>query len=352
MLVRALFFGTPAIAVPALEALHSLAAIAGVVCQPDRPSGRGLEEKPPPVKERALALGLPVVQPAKIRTPEFAAWVRDAAADVALVIAYGRILPPAVLGGPRRGCLNLHASILPRYRGAAPITWAIVRGERETGISLMQMDEGMDTGPVFSLHRIPIGPETTAGELTASLGDLAAEVVRSDLERAVAGALTAAPQDHAAATTAPILEKEDGRIPWTLGATAVHDHVRGMTPWPGAFTTAQGKTLKVLESRVGAPSGAGPLSGAPSGAGPLSGAPSGAGPLSGAPEGAAGPPGTVVTAGKQGIEVACGAGTLRILRAQVEGRKALGAAELVAGRAVVAGAVLGAEVVGVSAPKG
>jgi methionyl-tRNA formyltransferase len=252
-----------------------------------------------------------VVQPAKIRTPEFAAWVRDAGADVALVIAYGRILPPAVLQAPRRGCLNLHASILPKYRGAAPITWAIVRGETETGISLMQMDEGMDTGPVFSIHRLPIGAETTAGELTVALGQLAAEVVRADLARAVSGDLAATPQDDAGATTAPILEKEQGRIPWSRPAKGVHDHVRGMTPWPGAFTQAQGKTLKLLESRVGAA------------------------------EGDAGPPGTVLVAGRQGIEVACGGGTLRILRAQVEGRKALGAAELAGGRAVTAGSVLG-----------
>jgi methionyl-tRNA formyltransferase len=309
--VRALFFGTPAIAVPALDALHAVADVAGVVCQPDRPSGRGLELQAPPVKQRAAELGLPVVQPAKIRTPEFAAWVRDAGADVALVIAYGRILPPAVLEAPRRGCLNLHASILPKYRGAAPITWAIVRGETETGISLMAMDEGMDTGPVFSIHRLPIGEETTAGELTVALGRLAAEVVRADLARAVSGELVATPQDHTAATTAPILEKEQGRIPWSRPAKEVNDHVRGMTPWPGAFTQAQGKTLKVLESRVGTA------------------------------EGDAGPPGTVIVAGRPGIEVACGGGTLRILRAQVEGRKALAAAELAGGRAVTAGMVLG-----------
>jgi methionyl-tRNA formyltransferase len=309
--VRALFFGTPAIAVPSLEALHAVADVVGVVCQPDRPAGRGLELAPPPVKVRALELGLPVVQPAKVRTPEFAAWVRDAGADVALVIAYGRILPPAVLEAPRRGCLNLHASILPKYRGAAPITWAIVRGETETGISLMQMDEGMDTGPVFSIHTASIGPETTAGELNATLGALAADVVRADLARAVAGELVVEAQDHAGATMAPILEKEQGRIPWALPVRAVHDHVRGMTPWPGAFTTAQGKTLKVLESRVGEV------------------------------EGIAGAPGAVVVAGKQGIEVACGAGTLRILRGQLEGRKPLGAAELVGGRAVVAGMALG-----------
>jgi methionyl-tRNA formyltransferase len=310
--MRALFFGTPAIAVPSLDALHDLAEIAGVVCQPDRPAGRGLALTPPPVKVRALELGLPVLQPAKIRTPEFAQWVRDAAADFALVIAYGRILPPAVLEAPRRGCLNLHASILPRYRGAAPITWAVVNGETETGISFMAMDEGMDTGPVFTLHRLPIGPETTADELGVALGQLAADVVRADLARIVAGEIAATPQDGAAATTAPLLDKEHGRIDWRKPAAAVHDHVRGMTSWPGAFTAAQGKTLKVLESRVGAATGV------------------------------AGAPGTVVTAGKQGIDVACGEGTLRILRAQAEGRKALGAAELVGGRALVAGMILGA----------
>jgi methionyl-tRNA formyltransferase len=307
--VRALFFGTPAIAVLSLEALAEIAEIAGVVCQPDRPSGRGLTVAAPPVKVRAIELGLPVMQPAKIRTPEFAAWVKDAAADVALVIAYGRILPPAVLEAPRRGCLNLHASLLPKYRGAAPITWAIVRGETETGVSLMQMDEGMDTGPVFTVHRIPIGPETTADALAVDLGQLAAAVVRADVARAAAGEIRAAPQDHAAATTAPILDKEHGRIRWDAPAGAVHDHVRGMTSWPGAFTTAQGKVLKLIESRVG--------------------------------EGPEAPPGTVVAAGKQGVDVACAPGTLRILRAQVEGRRALGAAELLGGRAVAVGMVLG-----------
>jgi methionyl-tRNA formyltransferase len=309
--VRALFFGTPALAVPALDALHAIAEVVAVVCQPDRPSGRGLELKPPPVKVRAGQLGLPVVQPVKVRTPEFAAWARDAGADVALVIAYGRILPPAVLAAPRRGCLNLHASILPFYRGAAPITWAIAHGETETGISLMQMDEGMDTGPVFTVHRSAIEPETTADELGASLGALAAEVVRLDLVRAVEGEITAQPQDHAAATMAPILDKEDGRIAWERTARQVHDHVRAMTSWPGAFTGAHGKTLKVLESRIGAEGG----------------------------ETAA--PGTVVAATRAGVVVACGAGTLQLLRAQLEGRKALGAADLVSGRALVAGMLLG-----------
>lgn len=308
--MRALFFGTPAIAVPALDALHAMADVVGVVCQPDRPAGRGMTVAHVPVKARALELGLSVEQPVKVRTPEFAEWVRSRDADVALVIAYGRILPPAVLSAPRKGCLNLHASILPKYRGAAPITWSIVRGESETGISLMQMDEGMDTGPVFSIHKLPIGAETTAGELTQELGQLAAEVVRGDLARALTGELTATPQDHAAATTAPILDKADGRIDWRKSAREVHDHVRGMNPWPGAFTVANGKTLKVLEARIAA-------SANPS------------------------EPGSVIAAGKDGVDVACGEGVLRVLRGQLEGRKALPAAELASGRAVTVAMKLG-----------
>lgn len=318
--MRALFFGTPAIAVPALDALTEIAEVVGVVCQPDRPAGRGLELKAPPVKERALSLGLTVIQPTKIRTPDFAAWVTEAQADVALVIAYGRILPPAVLAGPKRGCMNLHASILPRYRGAAPITWAIVRGERETGIALMQMDEGCDTGPVYSIHKTPITEEMTADDLAVELGALAASVVRADLAKAVRGELEAAPQDHERATAAPLLKKEDGRIDWSLPARAVHDHARGMTSWPGAFTSLEGKTLKVLATKVTADDGA-------------------------TKDGAAGEaaaPGSVIAADKSGIRVACGRGSIAILRAQAEGRKALSAAEIVAGRTIRAGMTLGA----------
>ncbi|WP_437520835.1 methionyl-tRNA formyltransferase [Sorangium sp. So ce726] len=310
--MRALFFGTPAIAVPSLEALASIADVVGVVCQPDRPAGRGLELKAPPVKVKALELGVPVVQPEKVRTPEFAAWVAGAGADVALVIAYGRILPKAVLEAPRRGCMNLHASILPRYRGAAPITSAIVGGEAETGISLMQMDEGMDTGPVYAVHRTPIGPDTTADELAIDLGALAARVVREDLRRAVDGALALTPQDHEAATHAPLLKKEDGRIRWERSARQIHDHIRGMTSWPGAFTTIDGKALKVLAARVESEA-----------------------------DQAGAPPGTVVMAGRSVVVVACGVGAIQIVRAQAEGRKPLAAADLVAGRTLQAGMVLG-----------
>jgi len=314
--VRALFFGTPTIAVPALSALHEIAEIAGVICQPDRPAGRGMELRAPPVKLRAQELGIPVVQPEKIRTPEFAEWVRSASADVALVMAYGRILPPAVLAAPRRGCLNLHASLLPRYRGAAPITWALVRGETETGISLMQMEEGCDTGPVFSEHKIPISDDMTADDLAVELAKLGEAVVRADFVKAVEGALAAEPQDSSQATMAPILKKEDGRIAWDQSSRAVHNHIRGMTSWPGAFTSADGKLLKVLTSKVAQePSGGGA---------PIA------------------PPGTVIAAGKQGIEVACGDGSLFLLRAQAEGRKPLQAADLVAGRTLREGLILGA----------
>lgn len=312
--MRAVFFGTPAIAVPSLEALVEIADVRAVICQPDQPAGRGLELRPPAVKARALELGLEVHQPKAVKRPELAEWLRSLDVDVALVIAYGRILPKAVLEAPRRGCMNLHASILPKYRGAAPITWAVVDGERETGVSLMQMDEGMDTGPVFTIARVPIGENTTAGELSVELAACAASVVRESLAKAVAGELSAVPQDHAHATHARMLEKSDGRVDFTKTAKAVHDHVRGMTPWPGASTTIDdgkgAKTLKLLETRLGA-------------------------------ETTDAPPGTVVHAGGDRIEIACGSGTIALLRAQLEGRKALGARDLVSGRAIAAGQRLG-----------
>lgn len=310
--MRALFFGTPTIAVPALQALVEVADVAGVVCQPDKPAGRGLSLRVPAVKQRALELGLTVMQPEKIRTPEFTAWVRSTQADFALVMAYGRILPPSVLDAPRHGCLNLHASLLPRYRGAAPINWAIVRGETETGISLMQMDEGCDTGPVYAMHALPIDIAMNADDLSSELGELAARVVATDLERAVMGELDAVPQDHKLATLAPLLKKDDGRIPWEKTARVVHDHIRGMTSWPGAWTTIANKTFKVLKARVA--KRAVRLD----------------------------EPGTVIYAGRDGIEVACGEGSLMLLRGQMEGRKPLDAAELVTGRAVKDGAKLGA----------
>jgi len=308
--MRAIFFGTPDIAVPSLEALTSVAEVVAVVCQPDRPSGRGLELRPPAIKIRARELGLSVAQPAKIKTAEFLAWVRDQRADFALVLAYGRILPPDVLGAPARGFLNLHASILPRYRGAAPINWAITRGETETGISLMQVEEGLDSGPVYSILRTPIGVNETAGELAARLAALAAEMVRGDVLRAVRGEIPPRKQDAENATLAPPLKKEDGRIDWNKPAAQVHDHARGMTPWPGATTHVGGKLLKVLATRISAFR-------------------------------ADAAPGTIIAADTSGVLVACREGAVEIVRAQVEGRKPLAAHDLVVGRTLVTGARLG-----------
>jgi methionyl-tRNA formyltransferase len=218
-------------------------------------------------------------------------------------------VPPDVLAAPRRGFLNLHASILPKYRGAAPINWAIARGETETGISLMQMDEGLDTGPVYTVRRCAIGDDDTAGDVAARLAVLAAEVVREDVPRAVRAELDLVPQDASRATLAPILKKQDGEIDWSKPARAVHDHVRGMTPWPGAFTRVDGKLLKVLATKL-------------------------------ATLRSDAPPGTIVAADTGGVLVASGDGLLEIVRAQVEGRKALSARELVAGRTLAAGARL------------
>ena len=310
MTMRAIFFGTPDIAVPSLLALANVADVVAVVCQPDRPAGRGLKLHAPAVKSAAADRGLPVVQPSKIRTPEFLAWLTEQRADVAVVLAYGRILPASVLAAPARGCLNLHASILPRYRGAAPINWAVVRGETETGISLMQMDEGLDTGPVFTVRRLAIGEDETAGELAVRLGALAAQIVGDEVPRVVRGELETAPQDHAAATSAPPLEKAQGRIDWQRTATEVHNHVRGMTPWPSAFTSVDGKHLKVLATRR-------------------------------SPLQSGEPPGTIVVADSSGVLVACGEGVLEVARAQVEGRKPLDASQLVAGRTLTLGARLG-----------
>jgi methionyl-tRNA formyltransferase len=308
---RALFFGSPAFAVPSLDALHAIAQVVGVVCQPDKPAGRGLTMTPPAVKVRSGELGLPVVQPTKLRTGEFGAWVREQAVDVALVVAYGRILPKEVLEGPRLGCVNVHASLLPKYRGAAPITWAVVGGEAESGVTLMKLDEGMDTGPTFARVATPVGPDETAGELSERLARMGADAVTAWLPRYVAGGVTLEPQDDAHATAAPMLEKDHGRIDWTRSARRVHDHVRGMSPWPGAFTTARGKTLKVHATRV----------------------------VDGTAHGASA--GRVVVADKSRVLVACGDGCAELVRVQPEGKRTMTGAEWAMGRGVADGDVLG-----------
>ena len=315
-MARSVFFGTPEISVPALEALAKVTDVVAVVCQPDRKVGRGLELTAPAVKRRADELGILVHQPTKLRTGEFAAWLREKNADLALVIAYGRILPQDVLDAPRLGCINLHASLLPKYRGAAPITWAVVRGETKTGITLMQMDAGMDTGDMLEKFETEIGPEETAGELGVRLGELAAHAVTVGVPKVLARAYVPQKQNDAEMTLAPMLTKEDGAIDWKKTAKEIHDHVRGMSPWPGAFTRAHGKIVKVHSTRIPAE-------------------------IDGSSQKQA-DPGKVVFADKVRVIVACGSGMLELGRVQLEGKKAILATEWHLGRGIAAGEILGA----------
>lgn len=307
--MRAVFFGTPQIAVPALRALARIAEVVGVVCQPDRPAGRGLALKAPEVKTAALELGLEVTQPTRVRDGSLEAWLRERRPDVALVLAYGRILPRGVLDAPARGCVNLHASLLPAYRGAAPIQWSIIRGETVTGISLMQMDEGLDSGPVYLKRSLAIGPEETSGELAARLAELAAEVTLDALARVVRGELVAEPQDETRVTLAPPLERAHGVIDWAQSSQSIHDLVRGLSPRPSAFTTVGGQRLRVAATRLASPT-------------PVL------------------EPG-VVRVERPRVLVGTGDGALELVRAQLEGKRELAALDLVNGRALADAQVLG-----------
>jgi methionyl-tRNA formyltransferase len=230
--MRVLFYGTPEFALPTLEGLLAHHEVVAVVTQPDRPAGRGQRVTAPPVKRRAEAGGLPILQPARLRDPEWPDRLRGFGAEVAVVVAFGQILPKAALDVPARGSINVHASLLPRYRGAAPIAWALIRGETETGITTFRMDEGMDTGPILLQEATPIEPNEAAGELAARLGRLGAALLLKTLERL--DTLTPRPQRHELATPAPRLKKEDGVLQWTGPARALVNRIRGCNPWPGA----------------------------------------------------------------------------------------------------------------------
>jgi methionyl-tRNA formyltransferase len=298
------FMGSPAFAVPCLRALLETQRVLAVVTQPDKPAGRGLGLQPPPVKEVALAAGVPVLQPTSVRKPPFLDELRALAPELVVVVAYGKILPPEVLAVPPRGCLNVHASLLPRYRGAAPIQWAIIRGERETGVTLMQMDAGMDTGDMLLKRAIVVDDEVTAGELHERLAPLGAEVLRDGLARLAAGTLAREPQDAAQATLAPMLDKETGRVRFADGARAVRDLVRGCDPWPGGFTTVDGQVLKLFRPRV----------------------------VSGGGE-----PGLVMGADRDGLLVACGADAVAFGELQLPGKRRMPAQALLAGRPIARG---------------
>lgn len=251
--MRIVFMGTPDFAVPCLDALvNSGYHIAGVVTQPDKPVGRKQSElKAPPVKEAAIRHGIKnILQPEKVKTPEFLESIKQLEPDLIVAVAYGRILTKAVLDVPKYGCINVHASLLPKYRGAAPIQWALINGDKKTGITTMFMDEGMDTGDILLTREIDIPPDMNAQELFDTLKVLGAEVLLETLEALKSGTLIRTPQDHSKAVYVPMMTKEVGLIDWNKSAADIHNLVRGTNPWPGAYTFYKGKRMKIWKTSV------------------------------------------------------------------------------------------------------
>ncbi len=312
MAVRIVFMGTPEFAVPALEALLGRYEVAGVVTQPDRPSGRGKKLTPSPVKLVAERAGVPVLQPESLRTEESVARLAALQPDLIVVAAFGQILRPNVLALPRHGCLNIHASLLPRWRGAAPVSAAILAGDRETGVTLMQMEPGLDTGPIIASRAIPIRPDHTTGTLTEELAHLGAELLLETLPAWLAGSITSRPQENDLATLAPRLKKEAGVIEWQRPAEEIERQVRAFDPWPGTTTvgppTGPLKILAVaLAADVTAPPGV--------------------------------RPGTIFRDGRD-VLITTGQGVLRLLKVQPAGRKEMTAEAMLNGQPELVGAQL------------
>jgi len=308
---RILFMGTPAFAVPALEGLvRSDYPVIGVVTQPDRPQGRGRGIAPPPVKLLANGLGLTVFQPEKVRTPHFLETFRQLAPDLVVVAAFGQILPKEIIDGPREGCINIHPSLLPKYRGAAPINWALIRGEEKTGVTIMRMDEGVDSGDILLQEETPIGAEETFGALHDRLATMGAGLLVNALAMLEAGTLQSRPQDHRLATSAPRIDPEDCRIRWDADARAIVALVRGLSPTPSAYTLLDGKKLKIFIAAAETAS------------------------VSEAP-------GTVAGETALGLRVAAGNGYVVLREVQLEGKKRLAARDFLRGVRVPPGQVLG-----------
>ncbi|HUI76873.1 MAG TPA: methionyl-tRNA formyltransferase [Bryobacteraceae bacterium] len=296
--MRLVFLGTPAFAVPTLERIVEAGhQVLTVVTQPDRPSGRGQHAAAPPVKQCALSLGLPVYQPERVRRPEAVEHLRSVASEAMVVVGYGQIIPQVVIDLAPRGIINVHASLLPKYRGAGPIQWAIINGETRTGVTTMQIDAGLDTGDMLLKAETEIGPEETAVELGARLAAMGAELLVKTLDGLERGSMVPQKQDPARATLAPLLKKGDGLVDWNQPAQTIHNRVRGLQPWPGASTSFRGQTLHIWRSRV-------------------------------APDG--GPPGQFVKL-KPPV-VACGSGSLELVEVQLEGRKRMPAADFANGQ--------------------
>ena len=291
--MRVVFMGTPDFSVPVLEALIAAGhEVAAVYCQPPRPAGRGKKDRPGPVQARAEALGLPVRHPKSLRNAEAQAEFAALKANVAVVVAYGLILPQAVLDAPARGCLNIHASLLPRWRGAAPIQRAILAGDAETGICIMQMDAGLDTGAVLLREAVAIGAEETAADLHDRLAGMGARLICQALDRLAD--LVPEPQPEAGVTYAAKIDKAEARIDWSRPALEVDRQIRGLSPFPGAWCEVAGERIKLLRSRLASGQGE---------------------------------PGTVL----DGFTIACGSGAVEVLEAQREGKRAMPAAEVLRG---------------------
>jgi methionyl-tRNA formyltransferase len=309
-----IFCGTPAFAVPSLERLIAEPEfeIAGVVTQPDRPRGRGQEVYGSPVKEAAVAAGIPVYQPAKIKLDEGFEYFERLAPDAVVIIAYGQIISQRLIDIPRLGWINVHASLLPKYRGAAPINWAIANGEKRTGLTTMRIDAGLDTGPMLLNYETEIGADETAPELTARLANAAAPLIVETLEKLDRGEITPTPQDNSKMSLAPPLKKEDGRIDWSLDARKIHNRIRGLQPWPGAFTTFRGKNCQIWGK-------------------PLR------------PVAAGDAPGIILATQEEGLLVICGGATvLRVEQVQLEGRARVTDREFMNGARVKPGERFGA----------
>ncbi|MBY0135240.1 methionyl-tRNA formyltransferase [Paracoccus yeei] len=289
--MRVIFMGTPDFSVPALRAIAARHEVAAVYSQPPRAAGRGQKPRPSPVHRAAETLGIPVRTPERLKSPEEQAAFAAVGADVAVVVAYGLILPQPVLDAPRLGCLNIHASLLPRWRGAAPIHRAIMAGDAETGVAIMQMQAGLDTGPVLAEARTPIGPEDTTADLHDRLAEMGAALIGDVLDRLP---LPAAPQPSEGVTYAQKIDKAEARIDWALPAPQVDRQIRGLSPFPGAWCMLGGERIKLLRSRLAAGAGA---------------------------------PGTVL----QGFTIACGTGAVEVLEAQREGKRPMPAAEVLRG---------------------
>ncbi len=248
--MRIVFMGTPDFAVPSLQALCASGhEIAGVVTQPDRPKGRGHKLTPSPVKVAALEAGLNVYQPERVKSAEFIETLRQLSPQLIAVVAFGQILSREILELPDYGCINVHASLLPKYRGPAPIHWAVINGEPETGVTIMQMDEGLDTGDIILTAKVPILPEDTTGTVHDKLAELGAQLLVKAIEEISAGRAEKVPQDHRLATYAPLLTKQVGEIDWTKSALEISNLVRGLNPWPGAYTLLGDRILKIWRAR-------------------------------------------------------------------------------------------------------